>query len=236
MDYRGIARGNVNAGAAGCRPAHSSTSFQASSPLATSLVLKRLPPRCSTGMLLEVLDAISARYNYVHVPLDHRTWKNMSMAFINFVDHEAACLAFQRLSRPSEFPAAFAPSTKAIWGEVHGLGPNLAHFLARYGLAALDPPYAPFVFIDGRCVPQARTVLRQYVDAEMLIEAKALLRRSGLLEPVESCSRSPSRQGDMRASMRSSRSETGTLSLSEIHAKLSEIPSYREGGLTVYVV
>ncbi|CAE7781245.1 unnamed protein product [Symbiodinium pilosum] len=111
-------------------------------------------------MLLEVLDAISARYNYVHLPLDHRTNKNMSMAFINFEDREAACTAFQRLLCPTDFPDAFAPSTKVLWGEIHGLGPNLAHFLVRYGVAALDPPYAPLVFINRRCVPQTKTILR----------------------------------------------------------------------------
>eukprot|EP00439_Symbiodinium_sp_Y106_P053824 s3079_g7.t1 len=61
---------------------------EAPHPQATSLVLKRLPPRCSTSVLLEVLDIIAARYDYVHLPLDHRTNKNMSMAFVNFVDHE----------------------------------------------------------------------------------------------------------------------------------------------------
>ena len=33
--------------------------------------------------------AFDCRYNYVHLPLDHRTNKNMSMAFINFEDREA---------------------------------------------------------------------------------------------------------------------------------------------------
>ncbi|CAJ1348319.1 unnamed protein product [Effrenium voratum] len=130
-------------------------------PQATSLVLKRLPPRCTTAILLQVLDDIADdQYDYVHLPLDHQTNKNMSLAFLNFTNHEAADRAFNLLRRPSDFPDAFAPSTKAIWGAIHGLGPNLAHFIARYGFRALDPPYAPLIFENGKCVPRTQDVLR----------------------------------------------------------------------------
>lgn len=83
----------------------------------------------------------------------------MSLAFLNFADHEAAVRAFSFLSRPSDFPEAFAPSTKVVWGAIHGLGPNLAHFIARYGIRALDPPFAPLVFEDGVCVPRSQDIL-----------------------------------------------------------------------------
>ena len=102
----------------------------------------------------------TARYDYIHLPLDHQTHKNMSLAFLNFSDHEAALAAFASLSRPSDFPEAFAPSTKVVWGAIHGLGPNLAHFLARYGRRALDPPYAPLVFQNGICVPRTQDILQ----------------------------------------------------------------------------
>eukprot|EP00435_Cladocopium_sp_Y103_P047106 s777_g13.t1 len=127
---------------------------------AASLVLKRLPPRCTTAVLMQVLDTICpGKYDYIHLPLDHQTHKNMSLAFLNFADHEAALRAFASLSRPSDFPEAFAPSTKVVWGAIHGLGPNLAHFLARYGRRALDPPYAPLVFQNGICVPRTQDIL-----------------------------------------------------------------------------
>ena len=174
---------------------------EAANPLASSLVLKRLPPRCSTGTLLEVLDAISARHlpalwpcivcaEATALPLTAgittytcllttaptkicqwlssilRITRPRDTFFVvsvrkGFLEAcQAACVAFQRLLCPSDFPDAFAPSTKAIWGEIHGLGPNLAHFLVRYGVAALDPPYAPLVFLNQRCVPQTKTILR----------------------------------------------------------------------------
>lgn len=143
---------------------------------AASLVLKRLPPRCTTAVLMQVLDAICpGKYDYIHLPLDHQTHKNMSLAFLNFSDHEAALAAFASLSRPSDFPEAFAPSTKVVWGAIHGLGPNLAHFLARYGRRALDPPYAPLVFQNGICVPRTQDILQHYVRDEMVRAAARFL-------------------------------------------------------------
>lgn len=102
---------------------------------------------------------LGARYDYIHLPLDHQTHKNMSLAFLNFTDHEAAVRAFKFLSKPSDFPEAFAPSTKVVWGAIHGLGPNLAHFIARYGIRALDPPYAPLIFQRGVCVPRSHDIV-----------------------------------------------------------------------------
>lgn len=143
---------------------------------AASLVLKRLPPRCTTAVLMQVLDTICpGKYDYIHLPLDHQTHKNMSLAFLNFADHEAALRAFASLSRPSDFPEAFAPSTKVVWGAIHGLGPNLAHFLARYGRRALDPPYAPLVFQNGICVPRTQDILPHYVRDDMVRAAARFL-------------------------------------------------------------
>ena len=128
-------------------------------PELTSLVLKRVPPRCTSTVLLDMLDACGGLYDFVHLPYDIRHHKNLSLAFINFLDHETARAAFAWLSEHSNFPQGLAPSTQVHWGHVHGLGPNLSHFVARFGMNALDPPYAPYVFIDGRSVPRSRDVV-----------------------------------------------------------------------------
>ena len=113
----------------------------------------------ASALVWRIFHWVCCRYDYIHLPLDHQTHKNMSLAFLNFVDHEAALRAFAFLSRPTDFSEAFAPSTKVVWGVLHGLGPNLAHFVARYGMPALDPPYAPLVFENGICVPRTRDIL-----------------------------------------------------------------------------
>ena len=112
----------------------------------TSLVLKRVPPRCTSSVLLDMLDACGGLYDFVHLPYDIRHHKNLSLAFINFLDHETARAAFAWLSQHSNFPQGLAPSTQVHWGHVHGLGPNLAHFVARFGMNALDPPLCPICF------------------------------------------------------------------------------------------
>lgn len=144
-------------------------------PELTSLVLKRVPPRCTSTVLLDMLDACGGLYDFVHLPYDIRHHKNLSLAFINFLDHETARAAFAWLSEHSNFPQGLAPSTQVHRGHVHGLGPNLSHFVARFGMNALDPPYAPYVFIDGRSVPRSRDVVTRLVTPSMLRQAETLV-------------------------------------------------------------
>eukprot|EP00434_Breviolum_minutum_P035658 symbB.v1.2.031569.t1/scaffold3637.1/size52925/7 len=209
-------------------------------PQAASLVLKRLPPRCTTAILIQVLDTICpARYDYIHLPLDHQTHKNMSLAFLNFADHEAAVRAFSFLSRPSDFPEAFAPSTKVVWGAIHGLGPNLAHFIARYGIRALDPPFAPLVFEDGVCVPRSQDILWQYVRSDMVRAAARFLEQRGGsvdLAAVQGWCRDG--RGSATASAASFHPTPTTSrarkSMRELLEELSEIPSYTTHGHVVF--
>ena len=125
----------------------------------TSLVLKRVPPRCTSTVLLDMLDATGGDYDFVHLPYDIQHHKNLSLAFVNFLDHETAREAFVWLSTHTNFPQGLAPSTQVHWGQIHGLGPNLAHFIARFGIQALDPPYAPYVFLDGNSIARTRDIV-----------------------------------------------------------------------------
>ena len=123
----------------------------------TSLVLKRVLPRCTSVVLVEMLDQIAeGKYDFVHLPYDIRTHKNLSLAFVNFLDHQTAVTALDWLSTATNCPQGLAPSTQVHWGQINGLGPNLAHFIARFGIAAVDPPYSPFVFLNGICVSRPR--------------------------------------------------------------------------------
>eukprot|EP00438_Fugacium_kawagutii_P033715 Skav206882 [mRNA] locus=scaffold6202:12662:13003:- [translate_table: standard] len=107
-----------------------------------------------------MLDKIAeGQYDFVHLPYDIRNHKNLSLAFVNFLDHRTATAAFLWLSTPTNCPQGLAPSTQVHWGQIHGLGPNLAHFVARFGIGALDPPYAPFVFLGGICIARPRDIL-----------------------------------------------------------------------------
>jgi len=159
----------------------------------------------------------------------------MSLAFLNFTDHEAAVRAFSFLSRPSDFPEAFAPSTKVVWGAIHGLGPNLAHFIARYGIRALDPPFAPLVFENGVCVPRSQDILWQYVRSGMVRAAARFLgQRGGSVDLAV--------QGDGRGSAAASAdsfhptptTSRARKSMRELLEELSDIPSYTTHGHVVF--
>mmetsp|Transcript_61662 Transcript_61662/g.144608 ORF Transcript_61662/g.144608 Transcript_61662/m.144608 type:complete len:204 (-) Transcript_61662:154-765(-) len=143
----------------------------------TSLVLKRVPPRCTSAVLLEMLDSTGCEYDFVHLPYDIRHHKTLSLAFVNFLDQETASHALDLLSSWSNFPQGLAPSTQVSWGHIHGLGPNLAHFIARFGLVALDPPYAPYIFLNGRHVPRTRDIVQQFVTMPMLLSAQMIVKQ-----------------------------------------------------------
>lgn len=111
-------------------------------------------------------------------------------------------------------------------------GAKLAHFVTRYGPAALDPPCAPLVFLNCRCVPRTQTLLREFVTTEMLEAATAYLQsQNSTVSPLGTVSR-----GEARASSGSGRSEMArqSMSLSEIAAELADIPSYSRDGHVVY--
>lgn len=144
----------------------------------TSLVLKRVPPRCTSAVLVEMLDKIAeGQYDFVHLPYDIRNHKNLSLAFVNFLDHTTAASALRWLSTATNCPQGLAPSTQVHWGQIHGLGPNLAHFIARFGIAALDPPYAPFVFLNGICVSRPRQIVGSFITPTMYRTAKRLVQQ-----------------------------------------------------------
>lgn len=144
----------------------------------TSLVLKRVLPRCTSVVLVEMLDQIAeGKYDFVHLPYDIRTHKNLSLAFVNFLDHQTAVTALDWLSTATNCPQGLAPSTQVHWGQINGLGPNLAHFIARFGIAAVDPPYSPFVFLNGICVSHPRDIIASVVTPAMFRAAKRLVQQ-----------------------------------------------------------
>ena len=114
-------------------------------------------------------DSSDGRFDFVHFPRDQQTGLNVALAFVNFVDHEAAANALrtQLMSRRSGRrplgPARIRPGT------VQGLGPNLAYFISRFGLDALEGPSAPLIFDRGQRVPTLLT-LRKHMTLDMLRE------------------------------------------------------------------
>mmetsp|Transcript_27387 Transcript_27387/g.64385 ORF Transcript_27387/g.64385 Transcript_27387/m.64385 type:complete len:285 (+) Transcript_27387:113-967(+) len=135
----------------------------------TSLVIRRLPQHITTERLVEVLrESSRGRFDFVHVPHDQQTGLNVALAFVNFVDHDAAEKAYRtRLMRPNGGRNPLGP-IRIRPGTIQGLGPNLAYFTTRFGLDALEGLSAPQVFEGGQRVPLTVSFLRKYVTVDMM--------------------------------------------------------------------
>lgn len=141
----------------------------------TAVMLSRLPPRVTPGKLLNALDTIAPhKYDFVYLPQDKRKHRNVGLAFLNFTDCVSALAAIEFFCAQS--------LEEGLWGNVvvgraniQGLGANLAYFLARCGLEALDNTNAPLVFENGMPL-HIREAVAKYVTVAMVLEAQAKIK------------------------------------------------------------
>ncbi|CAE7484773.1 ML1 [Symbiodinium necroappetens] len=112
-------------------------------PELTSLVLKRVPPRCTSTVLLDMLDACGGLYDFVHLPYDIRHHKNLSLAFINFLDHEGSlCMAVRAFELPTGTGSIYAsPLGPCPW-----FGTKPVTFCGTIWNECFRPPLCPICF------------------------------------------------------------------------------------------
>mmetsp|Transcript_67510 Transcript_67510/g.161093 ORF Transcript_67510/g.161093 Transcript_67510/m.161093 type:complete len:221 (-) Transcript_67510:214-876(-) len=145
---------------------------------ATTIVLRRFSSRLSTAKLLEALDeVVPAGYDFVYLPYDRRKKCNISLAFINFVDHTTAKTAYDSLRKDE---ISICSGARVSQAHIQGLGLNLAYFLARCGTHAVENPRAPLVFKQGGRVQLAEMV-EECVAPEMMEQMNAW---AGQFEPA----------------------------------------------------
>ncbi|CAJ1329511.1 unnamed protein product [Effrenium voratum] len=137
---------------------------------ATAIMMRRLPAKFGAESLLQVLDQIAkGSYDFVYVPHDKRKDRNLSLAFMNFVDHETAQKAFE-FFRNVQHPS-MGPSVRVSQADIQGLGNNLAYFLARFGLQEMNNPHAPMIFENGARCENILEAVKQHVSLELLVQA-----------------------------------------------------------------
>ncbi|CAJ1371764.1 unnamed protein product [Effrenium voratum] len=133
-------------------------------------MMRRLPAKFGAESLLQVLDQIAkGSYDFVYVPHDKRKDRNLSLAFMNFVDHETAQKAFE-FFRNVQHPS-MGPSVRVSQADIQGLGNNLAYFLARFGLQEMNNPHAPMIFENGARCENILEAVKQHVSLELLVQA-----------------------------------------------------------------
>ncbi|CAJ1444760.1 unnamed protein product [Effrenium voratum] len=142
----------------------------------TAVMLSRLSPRVTVAKLLSALDE-NARdlYDFVYLPQDKRKHRNVGLAFVNFANHETALRAAEYFMANS--------LEQGLWSNVvvgkaniQGLQSNLAYFVARCGLEALDNANAPLVFEGGVPVAHIREAIRKHVSVAMILEAQTKIK------------------------------------------------------------
>jgi len=136
----------------------------------TCLMLSRLSPKVTVSKLLSTLAEVApAQYDFVYLPQDRRKQRNVGLAFLNFQEHAAAVSAYQFFRLKSLEPGIWASSVvgRAI---IQGLPRNLAYFLSRSGLEAVDNEHAPLVFQNG-IRQNLREAVNKHVTLSMVLEA-----------------------------------------------------------------
>jgi len=139
----------------------------------TAIMLRRLPPKLATEKLLQVLDAIGGGYDFVYMPHGRQKNRNVALAFVNFVDATRARSALQYFASGSHYPL-LGHALRVSQADIQGLGPNLAFFVARFGLKEVENPHAPRVFENGRPISVLEATTR-YVTMDLLAEASKRL-------------------------------------------------------------
>lgn len=125
---RVLAEGSTHGGEKKARRARGANS--ASKP-ATTLMLRNIPNRCSQRALISELEALNftGLFDFVYVPLDHRTMSNAGYAFVNFVNTETASAAMKafeshHFSQQKKGKRCVAASI----AHIQGLEANMKHY------------------------------------------------------------------------------------------------------------
>ncbi|CAJ1418183.1 unnamed protein product [Effrenium voratum] len=132
----------------------------------TSVMLKYVPKHVSIDMFVELMqEEMAGGFDFIYMPQSQWTSKPVGLVFINF---ESPAHAKQGIIHLRGL------SVRAHWerievkeAEIQGLLPNLAYFVARFGLDAVRNEDAPQVFQGGVRVEVGSFVSR-HVDAKLL--------------------------------------------------------------------
>eukprot|EP00440_Ansanella_granifera_P059520 gb/GFBE01064511.1/.p1 GENE.gb/GFBE01064511.1/~~gb/GFBE01064511.1/.p1 ORF type:complete len:315 (+),score=48.64 gb/GFBE01064511.1/:1-945(+) len=136
---------------------------------ATAIMLRGLPAEVTTRSLCSRMDAFaSCKYDFVYVPCDRVRKKSIGLAYVNFVDHASAKLAFEVLTDDSKMSTSPWSTPRVLQARTQGLGPNLAFFLVKAGHQNLQNPDAPQVFENGVRVPNLANAVRKHVTHDIL--------------------------------------------------------------------
>jgi RNA recognition motif-containing protein len=93
-------------------------------------MLRNIPNRCSHRALITELEALSfaGLFDFVYIPLDHRTMSNVGYAFVNFVNAETAAAAMKAFETHRFKQKKAGKRVAASVAYVQGLEANMRHY------------------------------------------------------------------------------------------------------------
>ncbi|CAJ1335291.1 unnamed protein product [Effrenium voratum] len=116
----------------------------------TTLMLQRVPASMSLHMLQDVFHRIAqSKFDFIYLPHHCRTQTNIHLAFVNFTDKDTARKVYDLLRSRG---VRSLSNVRVSPADVQGLPCNLAYFVARFGLEALQEPNGPLILQDGQRV------------------------------------------------------------------------------------
>lgn len=149
---------------------------------ATTVMLRGFPRNFDIPMLLDEMKLISGPmslcYDFICLPWEVRRRTNLSIAFINFIDHADAKACFDFFDGRVLYggKTSVRPFVcRAFQSHIQGLVANLSYYYAKGGQDALYSPYAAQVFEHGKRVENLWVAVAKYVTEDSLMRAMQLL-------------------------------------------------------------
>jgi hypothetical protein len=119
----------------------------------TTLLLKNIPPSCTTAMLVEVLNSqgFDGCYNFVYAPTDFRSLTSFGYGFVNLVSYSEAVRMMEALNGYDGWASTGINSMEVCWSMPHqGLDLQIRRFQNSPVMHPSVPDeIKPMIFTDG---------------------------------------------------------------------------------------
>jgi RNA recognition motif-containing protein len=119
----------------------------------TTLLLKNIPPSCTTAMLVDMLNSqgFEGCYNFVYAPTDFRSLTSFGYGFVNLVSFNEAVRMMESLDGYDGWASTGINSMEVCWSMPHqGLDLQIRRFQNSPVMHPSVPDeIKPMIFTDG---------------------------------------------------------------------------------------